>query len=87
MAKTLLNAAIEIETMEWLQQVHQASQMGWDNFIDCVLKVGVESFDAITDVTERQELREERVFPFLDHCRPDQELTPEELTLLFSEEE
>jgi hypothetical protein len=56
MAKTLLNAAIEIETMEWLQQVQQASLMSWDGFIDCVLKVG---FEAITGVTERQMKREE----------------------------
>ena len=92
MAKTLLNAAIEIETMVWLQQVQEASLMSWDGFIDCVLKVGLEGFDDFTGVTERQELREEgvlkeRLFPFLDHCRPDQELTPEELNLLFSEEE
>jgi hypothetical protein len=59
MAKTLLNAAIEIETMEWLQQVQQASLMSWDGFIDCVLKVGLEGFEAITGVTERQMKREE----------------------------
>jgi hypothetical protein len=52
MAKTLLAAAIEIKTMEWLQEVHHASKLSWDGFIDCVLKVGLEGFEAITGVTE-----------------------------------
>jgi hypothetical protein len=48
MPKTLLTAVVEIETMAWIQKVHQTSRLSWDSFIDCVLKVGVETFDVIT---------------------------------------
>jgi hypothetical protein len=61
MAGTLLAAVVEMKTMEWLQEVHQASKLSWDGFIDCVLKVGLEGFEAITGVTDPT--REERNDP------------------------
>jgi hypothetical protein len=50
---------LDEEFLYELRTVHQASLLGWQNFLTTVLKVGLEAFEAITGVTEREEAQDD----------------------------